>query len=77
MLAMGLALFACSLDNVAPTDGNPSLSGSAGDIHFDLDSICTTDDRLYLCSPSGSRNVNKCFGQEVEITCPENQPYGG
>lgn len=66
LIAMGMLLFACRPDNVAPSEndgGAPSLAGSSGDPHPKLDTVCQIADTIFLArEDDGSLLVNKCFG---------------
>jgi hypothetical protein len=64
MATMGLLLFACSPEKVAPTDGNqnggPSIAGAL-DAHPDLEIVCSAIDTITIWSEDGSSWCNKCY----------------
>ncbi len=77
LLAMALMLFACSPDNIGPSEdaNTPSLAGAAGDPHPRLDTICQIADTMFLVrEDNGSAYVDKCYGLGGARPCGVNDP---
>lgn len=82
LLAMAMMLFACSPDNIGPSEGRkgePNLAGSASDPHPVLDTVCQKADTMFLVrEDDGSPVINKCYGPAGPRACfpSEIRPWG-